>query len=485
MSQASHIAAIAMVTLLPLLTGSLLVTWFVSSSNRLHPALAAGFGYILGIYATRIFLQTLVYVGLEFSYLPVIILLLVISCMLGFAIYRSPAAEKAYEFEGGIKFAWQAGFAMLLLALIGLRYWIISKEILMLPIYSWDAWMNWAPKSLVWFQYKNYTAFVSPQDWLTHSSIIPVYTLGNWHSSEYPETVPFIHLWGMLALGQSQTTVPYLQWVMVTASISLSIYGGLRQLRVPVIVALTGCYLFNSVPYVNVHTVLAGYADIWLAATTTASGIALAVWAHTGNKKYIALSLVFAFMCSQIKNPGIFVGLILMGVAAIYALGVSRRTALMLVLTPVLAYLCLAALSFEFTLPILGRVYISGNSVEIANIGYFQIKFRGGFSSFFSTLFVSKNWSLFWYIVALSAVLVLSKRDAFRTNSLPDVTAFLCLVLFIMFVYLLTDHNTNLTNYTSVNRAILYLVPLGIFILFSFFSPKRHSDRAKLTDILK
>ena len=57
---------------------------------------------------------------------------------------------------------WQKGVMTMLLALLAWRYLTIVQEMLLRPLYAWDAWMNWVPKAIVWFHSQGTHALCHP-----------------------------------------------------------------------------------------------------------------------------------------------------------------------------------------------------------------------------------------------------------------------------------------------------------------------------------
>ena len=64
---------------------------------------------------------------------------------------------------------WQKAVVTVLLALLAWRYLTILQELLLRPLYAWDAWMNWAPKAIVWFHLEHLIEFVNPEQWLSRA----------------------------------------------------------------------------------------------------------------------------------------------------------------------------------------------------------------------------------------------------------------------------------------------------------------------------
>ena len=97
----------------------------------------------------------------------------------------------------------------------------------------------------------------------------------------------------------------FLPWILAVINLGLALYGHIRLNGSSVLTATLACYLLLSMPYLNVHTALAGYADIWLAAAFSLAIFALGEWHLNRSWSYGMLVLLMAFFCSQIKAPGL------------------------------------------------------------------------------------------------------------------------------------------------------------------------------------
>ncbi len=122
---------------------------------------------------------------------------------------------------------WQIDVIACIAALIACRYATIAQEILLRPLYAWDAWMNWAPKAVPWFQNNELTPFISADSWLAQTGEPAAYTLGATGAWKYPVTVPLIQLWGMLGAGSSDYPGVNLPWLMGVVALGLALYGHL------------------------------------------------------------------------------------------------------------------------------------------------------------------------------------------------------------------------------------------------------------------
>jgi hypothetical protein len=247
---------------LPWLMGLVWLYALLGRTGRWHPAQILGAGYLSGIFATTVIIR----IQFAFGQVPgfystsaLVALMALFGCLV---IWRSnfPPREKYNSHVAGYEAA--ICIAVMVLVIIW-RYSTIFQEVALRPLYPWDAWMNWAPKAIVWEHYQQMMPFVDAQTWLAADLPTSLHTI---RAASYPITVPLVQFWSMQALGTSDHTLIYLHWPILAVSLGLALYGYLRLADVPAIGATMGSYMLLGLPYINVHTALAGYADLWMAA---------------------------------------------------------------------------------------------------------------------------------------------------------------------------------------------------------------------------
>ena len=71
-----------------------------------------------------------------------------------------------------------------------------------------------------------------------------------------------------------------LPWWLIGVAFALAVYGALRALDMSALAALVGTFSWSSLPILNVHVALAGYADLPMAAYYAAHACVPALGAH-------------------------------------------------------------------------------------------------------------------------------------------------------------------------------------------------------------
>jgi hypothetical protein len=448
---------------LPWLLGSIACYGLLSRSGHWNIFIVLGQGYLIGIFLTTLALRFWSYVGLPLHFWAIALTLLGLS-VAGFFAMRARAAPIRTVSRTPPMKTWQIAVAALLLLLIAYRYTCIAQEIALRPLFPWDAWMNWSPKAGAWFYNNELTPFVSPRMWLNQTGDSLNYTTGARGAWKYPPTIPLIQFWGMIGAGTHDYNPVYLPWIMVILALGLALYGHLRLAGSSVLLSILACYLLLNLPFLNVQTALAGYADTWVAAAFGAAVFSLHQWGENRHWSYALLALALALMCTQLKIPGLIMGGIVLTVflTSIIKLGKKSCTSLLLGFAAVAVYI--AAVGVDFSIPAIGRVAVSKGGITLPYIGVYELSYHPIHDAMINTTLLMINWNLLWYLLIFVALLRVANGTVFKTPSLA-LRSVLLTLFFIFFVYYFTNRYVFAINYTQVNRALIYVIPPLVFYL--------------------
>jgi hypothetical protein len=475
MTESISYTGLVIAILLPWLLGSLLTYRLITQAGQWTWPSIIGQGYLLGIFLTTIILRVWDGAGLKLNFWPIAGLLLSLTIIL-FALQlmrpKPPSSKLAFSRLEN----WQAVLVIVLMGLVAWRYFTILQEILDKPLYAWDAWMNWAPKAIVWFHHAELVSYVSPEDWLVLSTDEQAHTLGNWRAWQYPKTVPLIQLWTMMGLQSYDNNLIYLPWILVAISLGLTMYGQLRSNGVSALRATIACYLMLNLPYANAHTILYGYADIWVIAAFGMAVFSLYNWRATRHKSHAVLIIIFALMASQLKLPGIILGFIIFVVFLRSLFNFQYKSELFTVALAGGAVLAIAWLGIDFEIPGLGRILVSEGFIKIPVIGTVSLHYQDVSQAFIESFFLMLNWNMLWYaLLAFLGIAIVEKRFLKPPS---DTLCILMLVsLFLTFVFTFTNYSATAINHTTLNRALFYLAPVVIFYITCQHHEHRISKR--------
>jgi hypothetical protein len=423
-----------------------------------------GAGFLAGQFLLTVWMRLLALVGLHFGLGTIGLPLLAAAAIALTIAWRRHRASMLPDVPGGL--AALTGRALparlrfvaaALLAWLALRAALLLIEVLRRPLFPWDAWTQWATKARVWFAEGTLVPFVSSSQWLS----LPNASVWFDAAPHYPATVPLTQVWSAILLGRFDDALVNLPWWLTAVAFGLAIYGFLRGVGLAALIALVGTWLVVSLPILDTHVALAGYADLAMSAYFTLSGLALLRFLHSRSRFDLAVLLVMALACVTIKNPGklwlaMLVPALVAGLVPKYGLRIAG------------AMFALAAL-----------VALVLTRVGITFLGYrLQLEFDMPWSGLTEAYFTFANWHLLFYGVV--AVVLLAGRRAFA----PPLVALTLIVAagfaFLMFGFAFTNARQWVEDQSTVNRATLHLAPLIVVWMILAFRAWA-DERAKAT----
>lgn len=340
----------------------------------------------------------------------------------------------------------QRALLCLLAALLLLRFGSLLLELLWRPLSPFDATMHWATKSRVWFEHGTIVPFVHNQQWLQMGGE-GVFTD---HHPDYPQTIPLLQFWVLSAIGRWDGSLMNLPWLLCLAALGAAFFAQARAAGAGVVASMTFTYLLLSLPLVNTHVALAGYADLFMGACYGAALMAFCHWSMHRQSWQGWIALLFALACPLIKNEGVY--WLATFVPALMVLLLPRRLAVLLIalgVTVVAALVVLLPDEFSF----------AGHTKAHLDF-YLRPEAPRGIAF---SLFVQDNWHLLAYLlVALAGLALAYCRQAFQTY-LPLLVALGSALALFLFLFTYTRYAGGAMYYTAVGRISLHLVPGMLF----------------------
>jgi hypothetical protein len=314
-----------------------------------------------------------------------------------------------------------------------------------MPLYPWDAWIQWATKARVWFELGHMVPFERSESWFNAGG-------SAWFDAapSYPATVPLWQVWTNLTLGRWDDSLMNVPWWLLAIAFILVVYATLRRAGYEPLGALLGAWLVSSLPLANVHVALAGYADLPMAAFYAMA--AIAVWNWTGERTVAnaLLACVLVVACMTVKTPGVVWALTLVPAVVLAVFPRSGKKILAAALAVALAALMVLA------------------RTDAVVLGYrLHLEFAPPWFGMFESLFLLGNWHLLWY--GALAIAIVGWREALSTKIVPLSATIASGLLFLFVVFAFTNARVWVTDQTTVNRATLHLAPLlSIWALIVF-----------------
>ena len=191
---------------------------------------------------------------------------------------------------------------------LAVQFGFMVFEVALRPAVSWDAlfyWTRFTSNFLEW----------QPAD-PTGGSFRPRWT--------HPSTIHLLNIWAAHAgqLNHGKTFL-YTPWLALYTGLLLTAVGLTIKLSGDLVHGLVVGVLVASSPVITAHVVLAGYADIWLAAGLFFSATVLALITESWKPAIAVIWIFIVTSLTSIKSAGISYTVLLSGVA-LAAWGVSR-----------------------------------------------------------------------------------------------------------------------------------------------------------------
>ncbi|MEP1470473.1 MAG: hypothetical protein ABJK20_05985 [Halieaceae bacterium] len=340
--------------------------------------------------------------------------------------------------------------ALLCLGLLASRGIAIGLEVYLRPVWAWDSMQHWTKQAKVFFEMRGVVPYVSIENWLELGGN-GVYT--NMHP-DYPIATPLLQAWTAIVLGYWHSSLVNLLWPAMWLAIGLVFYSQARVAGANITVALAATYMILSMPLLNTHAALAGYADLLMSACYLGAVAAFYNWSQTRAPWLLTLSLMTGTSCLLIKNEGFYWFLTLLpGIL----LATAKHRAIM-------AWLAAGALGFMvFLYAVYPDLSVAGHSLADFDIFY---RPDSWIPIYLSTL-VHDNWHLLFYLFLAT----LLTTPFLGKKVMPILAVVLSAVALYLMLYVMTSNSAGAVQFTSLNRVALQLAPsLGFFTLIAYLA---------------
>jgi hypothetical protein len=240
-----------------------------------------------------------------------------------------------------------------------------------------------------------------------------------------------------------------LPWLAIFVALGAGIYSQLRGLGVGTPWALFVAYLALSMPLLDTHVALAGYADLPVGAVFTPGVLALMRWEQERDAmQLVCLGLSLALL-PTLKVPGlVWAATLLLGLL----IAVFGRTP---------GKMAMISLAVAGATALAAAALFRAKLVSVAAQGGADIA-----QPLATNLFLYDNWHLLWY--ALPAAVVLGWRHALQLRGTS--ATLLAGMMFLWLTFALTRAGNWVADYTTVNRALLHIAPAAlVFAAFIFW----------------
>jgi len=425
-----------------------------------------GYGYILGILAVTVLLRLLDVLSIPLNFLLVIGALISVT---GFLLWwsRNRLPSKLFNLnhsEPGP--CWERMIWILLLIWLSGRFLNLALELFWLPLFPWDAWSTWMVRPQAWLEAGQLLSFQDEKAWLNDSTGL-VYHIEAW---SYPLTVSLIALWSALAWGQWHENIVNFSWWYCGIALALAFYGQARIRGATPLQSMLFTWLLLSLPLLDVHIALAGYADLWMTTVFGLAAISFMQWTQSRDIRQGLLALFLSLFCPFIKQEGIM--WLLLFFPALIVIILPRRY---LIILSVMIIMIISGFLWHqgsWNVPGIGEFRISSDLVIIPYIGQLKIHYWNNWQAVIESFFILDNWHLLGYLWLIIIFMVTSKIIRGQRKDLHMATVLVLtysVVFFMLFFF--TIAGAWAKDFTSLNRIALHFTPALLFWILMVFTP--------------
>ena len=458
------IFSLVLVWTVPLLLGSGLYACVAGWPRQAHERLvAAGLGWVVGVLACAALLRLTSGASLDGALWRIAPLGIVLGLAAWGLAWYSRGPVKVGHWPRGAPAPWLLVAAVV--AILATRGWLLASDVLLHPTLPWDAWSAWQAKAKSWVLAGQAVPWVSFDEWIRN----PQLDLRTGVAWDYPDMIPWVMVWFALASGWVEPLLN-MTWVGLWLALLLAQFGQLRALGVDATRAWVAIWLLGTLPLVNVHAALGGYADLWLAVLLSQAVLSWLRWACHQDPRQLAVALLLTALLPVLKHEGALWA-ILLGAACVSC---SPRLALGWVRAAIAVSIAALLVGVSFALDAhwteVARRYVEAHEFDGARMA-------ASLRAVASGLWGQGNWNLLWFL--LPAVLVVN-WPAWRSWRSGRVL-FLFLVaalLLVICVFTLSAAARHAQSQSAINRIILQLVPLAVAMLVMASRPATGSATA-------
>ncbi len=465
--------------LLPLFAGAG-VCW-LAGTQRLRGQMAAaiGTGWIVGLMLVAACVRQTVQSGATHAFsqaMPWLIALALLAWALaGLRLWRARSKPVAALMPSPrMAIGWHILWWLLLLMIV-VRLLLLGDEAALRPVFPWDAWSAWAIKPKTWMLLGHVESYVPMSDWLANAADA-TRTATTWN---YPELLAWIQLWFASAAGGWNEPLVDIVWCGALTAFALAAYGYWRGIGLAPWLAMALVYAFVSLPLVDAHVALAGYADLWVGVVLGLSTLAWSRWLLFRERGQWLLGVGLALCLPAIKLEG---AIWLLAFSAVVVLDLLPARWRWKVAGATVVAIAAGLMLGGFSLPMLGLgwVHVAWGSVTIPGIATFKLTWHAVGGAMLASLFTLPNWHLLWYL--LPVLLAWRWRTLMRDHAARLLGVLVLLqALFLFVLFFFTSAAAWAADFTSANRLILQVVPT-VFVLVAVLLRDAGSMRSNARD---
>lgn len=346
-----------------------------------------------------------------------------------------------------------------------LRLSSLGAEIILQPLYPWDAYTSWLAKARLWYLSDQILPMIDHWAWMGEYNMPKrIYVHGSAGERSY---LSYLTLWLSLAVGQWDEGISLLSWLMAIVAIMFGMIGQLRAIGLPSIMIVISALILLLIPILDSHIALPGYADLWVAAFVVLGVASLYHWAVYKNNWQFVLSLMMILSCYLVKSQSGTIWACLLLVALLLAYyNIKTEKVVLALIVGCLGGGMLVVIGVDIGDPLGVHLVINSELLKIPYLFNSETPKLGDVIErsvkIIKHLYWYGSWGLFWYVFSF---FVLFRSRVFLKCMPPSIVFFVLSSLMIIFIYIFMVNYISVPIDTVINRAFLHVVPSYVYVM--------------------
>ena len=347
-----------------------------------------------------------------------------------------------------------------LLLLITLHMALVVMAHIAADIFPWDAFTTWMYRAKAWVLSNASMPLTPTAEWVSiRSATYPA------EAAHYPISVSAIAAFASTIKGGWDSTLASVPWLCVNIASGALMLGLCRQISsenrlVPVI----GMALLLTTPLLHIHSMLAGYADIWVQATSGMGLASLCVWSQKRTKASLIISVALLCLGTVFK----FEGWLWLGIGFLSIVIISEGLKA-LVITMLLILLICVSISWgaSFLPTTVGTWGYSDSTLFFGPLGAIALRPINPVGYLVNETILRGNYLLLFplYILCIGWSIICGKRIFFGYW----LIGFLALGA-LLIIFSLSGYSIYTELGTALNRLILQILPIFVISIVAISS---------------
>ncbi|MCB1702605.1 MAG: hypothetical protein KDI14_17430 [Halioglobus sp.] len=331
------------------------------------------------------------------------------------------------------------------------RLALVMLDLLEKPLIPWDGWFSWSAKAKIFYYEKSIIQLYSEVVPWWNFSAAPANAVGG---ARHMNMLPLLQTYIALAYGVWNDSYINIPWVFCGAACALTIWGGLKYSGFNACECTVACYLFLSLPIVNIHMTLGSYADLWVGAAYLITVLGLVLARQERSPWLLLVSVLGLLMMFSSKSTALWMLpiLLMFGVKAAFGF----RWLIGLVLT---ALVTLSVLSESVIQSVLEQM---DNLLQLRYPPVFVVGDNEVLADSITYYLLYDNWHYMFMAGLFSTALLAMKWRTSGRNDIATDFIFLTWASLLTLLYMInfTSRIPASEFYGFANRLMLQIAPL-------------------------